>query len=81
MTHPFRFTWIPTVVVEPPPAVLSNFFSQKVESIAVNQSMMGKLLNYGEIVIIGSGGTHETFHSMQDPLEFRRCVESATAQE
>lgn len=55
----------------------------KVESIGVEQGLLGRLLGYGTIVVIGTGGTRERFDRISDPLAFRRAVmeasESATA--
>jgi len=48
----------------------------KIEAIAVNQSLLGRLLGYGDIVVTGSGGTREAFSHIQSPLEFRRAVQS-----
>lgn len=50
----------------------------KIESIAVNQSIMGRIFGYGDIVVTGSGGTHEPFSFIQGPLAFRRAVQSVT---
>lgn len=50
----------------------------KVEAIAVNQSLGGRLFNYGDIVVTGSGGTEEPFTGIQAPLELRRAVQSVT---
>jgi hypothetical protein len=50
----------------------------KVEGIAVNQDMGGKVFGYGDIVVTGSGGTRETFAGIQRPLEFRRAIQAAT---
>jgi uncharacterized membrane protein YdbT with pleckstrin-like domain len=50
----------------------------KVEAIAVNQTLGGRMWGYGNIVVTGSGGTEETFSSIQAPLEFRRAVQSVT---
>jgi hypothetical protein len=36
------------------------------------------MLHYGDIVITGSGGTHEEFHDIQSPLTFRRAVQTVT---
>ena len=33
----------------------------KIESVNVDQSILGRLLNYGTITIIGTGGTKESF--------------------
>ena len=50
----------------------------KIEAIAVNQSLIGRLFGYGDIVLTGSGGTREAFSNIQGPLEFRRAVQSVT---
>lgn len=50
----------------------------KVEGIAVNQGLLGKMLNYGDIVVTGSGGTQEPFTGIEDPLAFRRAVQTVT---
>ena len=50
----------------------------KIEAIAVNQSLMGRVFGYGDIAVTGSGGTRESFSRIQGPLEFRRAVQSVT---
>jgi uncharacterized membrane protein YdbT with pleckstrin-like domain len=50
----------------------------KVEAIAVDQSLLGRIFGYGNIVVTGTGGTRETFSHIQAPLEFRRAVQSVT---
>jgi uncharacterized membrane protein YdbT with pleckstrin-like domain len=50
----------------------------KVEGIAVNQDMFGKMFGYGDIIVTGSGGTKEAFSGIQRPLEFRRAIQAAT---
>jgi uncharacterized membrane protein YdbT with pleckstrin-like domain len=50
----------------------------KVEAIAVNQSLMGRIFGYGDIIVTGSGGTKEAFSHIQGPLAFRRAVQSVT---
>ena len=47
----------------------------KVEAIEVNQGILGRLLDYGSIVIIGTGGTREPFDRIAQPLVFRRKVQ------
>jgi len=51
---------------------------QKIEAISVDQSVLGRLLNYGTITIIGTGGTKESFMNIADPLGFRRAVQEQT---
>jgi len=50
----------------------------KVESITVEQSLTGRILGFGDIVVSGSGGTKEPFSHIQSPMEFRRAVQSVT---
>jgi uncharacterized membrane protein YdbT with pleckstrin-like domain len=50
----------------------------KIEAIAVNQSLGGRILDFGDIVVTGSGGTKEAFSHIQGPLRFRRAVHSVT---
>ncbi len=47
---------------------------QKIEGIHVDQGPMGRILGYGTITVIGTGGTKEPFKSIANPLEFRRQV-------
>jgi hypothetical protein len=47
----------------------------KVESIEVSEPTIGRLLGYGTIVMIGTGGTSEPFRQMAHPLEFRSHVQ------
>jgi uncharacterized membrane protein YdbT with pleckstrin-like domain len=50
----------------------------KIEAIAVHQSILGRIFSYGDILLTGSGGTHESFSNIQSPLTFRRAVQSVT---
>jgi uncharacterized membrane protein YdbT with pleckstrin-like domain len=47
----------------------------KVEGIEVNQGVLGRMLNFGTLVVTGTGGTRETFRNIAAPLEFRRQVQ------
>ena len=44
----------------------------KIESVNVDQSIMGRILGYGTITIIGTGGTRESFPKIAEPLLFRK---------
>jgi uncharacterized membrane protein YdbT with pleckstrin-like domain len=46
----------------------------KVESVDVDQSILGRLLNYGDITIYGTGEGIEPLHGIGAPLEFRNHV-------
>ena len=52
----------------------------KVESIGVNQSLTGRVCNYGNLTVIGTGGTHEVFYRVHDPIGFRNHVQEASTQ-
>jgi uncharacterized membrane protein YdbT with pleckstrin-like domain len=47
----------------------------KVETIEVTEPGMGRMLGYGSITLIGTGGTAEPFHKIAHPLEFRTRVQ------
>ena len=51
----------------------------KIESIGVAQSLLGRILGFGTIVISGTGGSKEPFHRIADPLMFRRRVQEQIA--
>jgi uncharacterized membrane protein YdbT with pleckstrin-like domain len=47
----------------------------KVESIEVSETAAGRILGYGTIVVIGTGGTPDPFEKVAHPLEFRSQVQ------
>jgi|HubBroStandDraft_6_1064221.scaffolds.fasta_scaffold537452_2 uncharacterized membrane protein YdbT with pleckstrin-like domain len=51
----------------------------KVETIGVDQTILGRIFNYGTIIVTGTGGTKEPFSSIANPLEFRRQVQARLA--
>ena len=50
----------------------------KVESIGVQQKLLGRLLNYGDLVVTGTGGAREVFPRVHDPITFRNHVQEAS---
>jgi uncharacterized membrane protein YdbT with pleckstrin-like domain len=46
----------------------------KVESVDVNQSILGRILNYGDVTILGVGEGKETISTIASPLEFRNYI-------
>ncbi len=52
-----------------------ELFAPRIESISVDQSVMGRVFNYGDIVVRGTGGTAESFTKIAAPLEFRKQVQ------
>jgi len=47
----------------------------KVESIEVDQTIMGRILGFGSIVVRGTGGTPEPIQLIDNPQEFRKQVQ------
>ena len=46
----------------------------KVESVDVNQSILGRLLNYGDVTVRGVGEGAETIRTIASPLDFRNHI-------
>jgi len=44
----------------------------RVETVHVEQSLLGRLLGYGCITIVGTGGTKERFIELKHPIQFRQ---------
>jgi hypothetical protein len=52
-----------------------EMFISKIESVAVFQSMMGRLFDYGTVTIRGTGGSSESFGTIAAPLQFRDAIQ------
>jgi uncharacterized membrane protein YdbT with pleckstrin-like domain len=52
----------------------------KIESVNVDQSIVGRLLGYGEISLNGTGGTKESCRDISDPTTFRRVFQESIDQ-
>lgn len=46
----------------------------KIESVSVNQPVLGRVFGYGTIIIIGTEESREMFSRIRKPLEFRKKV-------
>ena len=46
----------------------------KVESVDVQQGIMGRALNYGTVLVRGTGGSLEPFRDVEDPIRFRSAI-------
>jgi uncharacterized membrane protein YdbT with pleckstrin-like domain len=44
----------------------------KVESLHVNQGLLGRMLNYGDVTVVGTGSSLEPLRGICGPLELRR---------
>jgi len=52
--------------------------NSKVESVQVDQSIMGRLLNFGSIVVSGAGGPQAPIPNISAPLQFRSKLNEMT---
>ena len=46
----------------------------QVEAVSVNQSLIGRWMDYGTVIIAGTGGTREAIDCLAAPHEFRRRI-------
>ena len=51
----------------------------KVESVDVNQSILGRIMNYGDVTILGVGEGKETIRTIAEPLAFRNSITARPA--
>ena len=57
-----------------------EMFLDKVESLNVDQSVAGRLFDYGTVTVRGTGATSEAFQNISAPLALRKCfMEAADA--
>jgi uncharacterized membrane protein YdbT with pleckstrin-like domain len=47
----------------------------RIEGIDVDQSILGRMLGYGSIIVRGVGGNREPFTHIHHPLDFRKAVQ------
>ena len=50
-----------------------------VEAISVDQSVAGRMLNYGALTLTGTGGVKESIDKVSSPLEFLRRIQGEAA--
>jgi uncharacterized membrane protein YdbT with pleckstrin-like domain len=48
--------------------------TDKVESVRINQSILGRMLDYGTVTILGTGEGFETLHTIANPIELRNSI-------
>lgn len=47
---------------------------EKVEAVSIDQSLLGRILNYGNVTVQGTGGTEESFTLVSDPMALRKTI-------
>jgi uncharacterized membrane protein YdbT with pleckstrin-like domain len=50
----------------------------KVESVKIDQSILGRMLDYGNVTILGTGEGLETLRTIASPIELRNSITGAT---
>ena len=51
----------------------------KVESVDVNQTILGRVLNYGDVTVLGVGEGGKTLDTIASPLAFRNAITARPA--
>jgi uncharacterized membrane protein YdbT with pleckstrin-like domain len=51
----------------------------KVESVDVDQSILGRILNYGDVTVLGVGEGGKTLDTIASPLSFRNAITARPA--
>lgn len=46
----------------------------QIESISITRPLMGHVFDYGSIVIVGAGGSHQSIPSLTKPERIRRAI-------
>lgn len=52
-----------------------EMFLDKIETVHVDQTIMGRILGFGSITIIGTGGSKDPFLNVPRPLHFRKMIQ------
>jgi len=52
-----------------------EMFIARIESVAVQQDVLGRMFGYGTVTIRGMGGSEEAFEAIARPIEFRNAVQ------
>ena len=55
----------------------TEMFLEKVESIQVDQGILGRIFDFGSITVSGTGGDKSPVKNVSHPLEFRKAFMTA----
>ncbi len=50
----------------------------KIESVRVEQTVMGRLFGFGSIIVTGTGSTMDPIRFIANPIAFRQAIQRAT---
>jgi uncharacterized membrane protein YdbT with pleckstrin-like domain len=51
-----------------------EIFLSKIESVAIRQTWLGRLLDAGTVTVTGTGGTKESFQAIANPVSVRKKI-------
>ena len=55
--------------------IASEIYLSKIESIHVKQGLLGRLLDFGVVVVTGTGGSKNVYKNVRKPLEFKKVIQ------
>ena len=50
---------------------------EKIESVRISEGLLGRILGYGDVVLTGTGATHDPIVGIAKPLKFRAELNAA----
>jgi len=50
----------------------------KIESVQIDQSILGRMLDYGDVKLLGTGEGFETLRTIANPIELRNSITGTT---
>ena len=56
----------------------SEMNMDKVESVKIDQSILGRMLDYGNVTVLGTGEGFETLRTIASPIELRNSITGTT---
>ncbi|GAB4441911.1 MAG: hypothetical protein Kow0031_23950 [Anaerolineae bacterium] len=56
-----------------------EFFLNQIDSVTIETPLLGRFLNYGSIVVSGSGGLRQPFYRISNPQEIRNHIQQQIA--
>lgn len=48
----------------------------KVEAVRLSQGPLGRILNFGDVIVTGTGGTQEILYDLPDPMHVRNVIQT-----
>lgn len=55
-----------------------EIFLRRLEGINIEQTVVGRILDYGTLIVIGTGGTKDYYYNIPHPFAFRKIVQQQT---